>query len=163
MELTKKDSYAKMISIYIKNLQDQQAYDLSKEFIQKFPGELISHLLLAESAFRLARYAEAKLEGRKALRYANSDYDLLFCSMVFASACFQLKDYIEGYKVLKEISAKRPVLEVEEALFAFSLAMKNEATAIQHMKNMLQINRQHALDLMKDYISNLPGEEPPVA
>ncbi len=158
MELTKKDSYAKMISIYIKNLQDQQAYDLSKEFIQKFPGELMSHLLLAESAFRLGRYAEAKLEGRKALRYAASDYDILFCSMVFASACFQLKDYIEGYKVLKEISDRTPVLEVGEALFAFSLAMKNEGDAIFHMKNMLQINRQHALELMKDYIKSLPDD-----
>ncbi len=158
MEFTKKESYAKMIAIYMKERMDKQAYDLSKEFISKFPGELIAHLLMAETAYRLERYSEAKVEGRKALRYATSETDMIFCTMVFASACFHLKDYIEAYTLLKEISSKKTILEVEEALFVFSLAMRNESQAIDHMRNLLEINRDHALELMRVYLQNLPTE-----
>jgi hypothetical protein len=158
MEFTKKESYAKMVAIYMKERMDRQAYDLSKEFVVKFPGELIPHLLLAETAYRLERYAEAKLEGRKALKYATSETDMIFCTMVFASACFHLKDYIEGYQLLKEVSARKSIMEVEEALFVFSLAMRDEKQAIDHMKNLLEINRDHALELMRVYLQNLPAE-----
>ncbi len=158
MEFTKKESYAKMISIYMKERMDRQAYDLSREFVAKFPGELIPHLLMAETAYRLERYSEAKVEGRKALKYATSETDMIFCTMVFASACFHLKDYIEAYTLLKEVSAKKTILEVEEALFVFSLAMRNESQAIDHMKNLLELNRDHALELMRVYLQNLPTE-----
>ncbi len=158
MEFTKKESYAKMIAIYLKERMDRQGYELSQEFVQKFPGEMMSHLLLAESAFRLERYSEAKVEGRKALRYATSESDTIFCTMIFASACFHLKDYIEAHRLLQEISTKKTILEVEEALFVFSVAMRDEQQAIGHMRNLLELNRDHALKLMETYLLNLPTE-----
>jgi hypothetical protein len=158
MEITKKEAFAKLVSIHMKNHEDQKAYDLSKDFVQKFPGELLSHVLLAESAFRLKRFGEVKTEGRKALRYAQSESDFIFCAMVFSSACFHLKDYIEGYELLKEISMKKQLAEVEEALVVFSIAMKNEQDAIDHMGNLIHINRERALVLMRTYIHSLPSE-----
>jgi tetratricopeptide (TPR) repeat protein len=158
MEITKKEAFAKLISIYMKNHEDQKAYDLSHDFVKKFPGELLSHLLLAESAFRLNRFGEAKTEGRRALRYATSESDTIFCAMVFSSACFHLKDYIEGYELLKQISSRKQLAEVEEALVVFSIAMKDEQGALEHFRTLMQVNRPGALELMRTYIQNMPSE-----
>ena len=158
MEFTKPESYAKMIAIYLKNHQDEQAYELSGDFVKKFPGEFLPHLLLAESSFRLSRYAEAKIEGRKALNYCVTETDTIYCTLMFSSACFFLKDYIEGYELLKQISAKKPIVEVEEALFVFSLAMKDESRAIDHMKVLLELNRERALDLIHTYLENVSSD-----
>ncbi|MEW6721675.1 MAG: hypothetical protein AB1324_00270 [Candidatus Micrarchaeota archaeon] len=158
MEFTKPVSFAKQIAIYLRSRMDEKAYQASKDFVKQFPGELMAHVLLAESAFRLGRFSEAKVEGRKALRYATSENDMVFCAMVFSSACFHLKDYIEGYRLLKEISSKKSIVEVEEALFVFSLAMKDEEKAIGHMKNLLQMNHARALELMRVYLHSLPSE-----
>lgn len=157
MEITKKEAFAKIISNHMRNREDRKAYDLSGDFIRKFPGELLSHLLRAESAFRLQRFPEAKIEGRKALRYAQSESDMVFCAMVFSSACFHLKDYIEGYELLKGISSRRKLADVEEALVVFSIAMKNEEDAIDHLRRLIQINRERALVLMRTYIHSLPS------
>jgi tetratricopeptide (TPR) repeat protein len=158
MEITKKEAFAKLIANHMKNHEDKKAYDLSISFVKKFPGELLSHILLAESAFRLRRFAEAKVEGRKALRYAQSENDLVFCAMIFSSACFHLKDYLEAYDLLKEISNRKQLANVEEALVVFSIAMKNEQDAIEHLRNLISLNRERALSLMKTYIHSLPSD-----
>ncbi|HSB46731.1 MAG TPA: hypothetical protein VLD37_01870 [Candidatus Bilamarchaeum sp.] len=158
MEITKKEAFAKLISMDLKNHEDQKAYDLAVDFVKKFPGELLSHLLLAESAFRLRRFAEAKVESRKALRYACSDSDTVFCTMVFSSACFHLKDYIEAHELLKQISLREKIAEVEEALVVFSIAMRDEQGALDHFNSLIQVNRDAALELMRTYIQNLPPD-----
>lgn len=156
MELTHKEAYAKIIAIHLKNYEDQKAYDLSREFVLRFPGELLSHVLLAESAFRIGRYTEAKIEARKAMRYASSESDFAFSALVFASACFHLNDYLEGYALLSEIAMKKQIAQVEEALLVFSLAMKSEAEAMSHLRNLMMLNRERALGIMRTYIQSLP-------
>ncbi len=151
MEFSKPEAYMRQISIYLKEQMDQQAYDLSKEFVKKFPGELLPHILLAESAFRLKRFDECKVEARKALKYAKTENDIRFCTMIFSTACFQRKDYIEGYETLKAACTGKFIPEVEEILLVFSIAMADEAKAIRHMQNLMVLNRSRAMQLMKDY------------
>ena len=158
MELTRPEAYAKIIAIYLKNYENEKAYELSKEFVMKFPGELLSHILLSESAFRLGRFTEAKIEGRKALRYASSDSDMVFSSLIFASACFQLHDYLEGYQVLKDVSGRGQIAQVEEALVVFSMAMKSELEAVGHLRNLMGLNRERAVAIMRTYIHSLPEQ-----
>jgi hypothetical protein len=160
MEFSKPDAFAKQIAFYLKERMNDKAYDLSKDYVKAFPG-LLPHILLAESAFRLDRFAEAKIEARKALRFATSDDDIVFCTMVFSSACFQLKDYIEGYNLLKSSTKGKFVPAVEEALLIFSLAMNDEQKAVKHMKNLLVINRARAIDFMNAYIKNLEASSHP--
>src|SRR4030095_8494017 len=146
MEFSKPESFAKQISIYLKSQQNDKAYGLAHDFVHKFPQELIPHVLLAESSFRLGRHEEAKFEAKKGLRLAATDSDIVFCTMVFSSACFQLKDYIEGYETLKKVTKGKFIQEVEEALLIFSLAMMDEQKALQHMKNLIVLNREKAMD-----------------
>jgi len=156
MEFSKPDAFAKQIAIYFKDGQNQKAYDLAKEFAMKYPGELLPRVLVAEAAFRMGRFAEAKIEGYKALRYATSESDLVFCTLVYSSACFQLKDYIEGYDTLKRSSKGKFIEGIEEALLIFSIAMDDEQKALRHMKNLIVLNREKALEFMKMYASHLP-------
>jgi hypothetical protein len=162
MEFTRPEAYARQIALYLRERLDQNAYELSKDFVRAFPGELLAHVLLAESAFRLGRYPEAKVEARKAMAFASTETDLVFCATVFSSACFHLKDYIEGYNTLKEASAGRFILHIEEALFVLSLAMHDEDKAIRHMRNLTVLNRSRAADMMKTYLENAVGAGKPL-
>ena len=119
-------------------------------------GELLAHVLLAESAFRMGRFTEAKIEARKAMRYASSDSDMVFSALVFASACFHLNDFLEGYQMLSDISSRKQIAQVEEALVVFSLAMKSEIEAVGHLRNLMSLNRERAVELMRTYIHSLP-------
>ena len=151
MEFSKAEGYLLQISIYLREQMDRNAYELSKDFVKKYPGELLPHVLLAESAFRLQKYDECKVEARKALKFAQTEQDLRFCTMIFSTACFQLKDYIEGYDTLRTATAGKFIPEVEEILLVFAMAMADEKIALHHMKNLMVLNRSRAMELMKQY------------
>ncbi|MCI0503633.1 hypothetical protein L0Y65_02870 [Candidatus Micrarchaeota archaeon] len=155
VEFSKPEAYLKQIAVYLKEGMDQQAYSLSGDFVKKFPSELLSHVLIAESAFRIGRYQESKVQAQKAIRLAQSESDIRFCALVFSTACFQLKDYIEGYNTLKSAMKGKFLPEVEEALLILSLAMADEQKALHHMKNLMVLNRARALDFMKIYADGL--------
>lgn len=155
VEFSKPEAYLRQIAVYLKEQMNTQAYNLSQDFVKKFPGELLSHVLLAETAFRLGRYQEAKVEAQKALKLSQSESDIRFCALVFSTACFQLKDYIEGYNTLKSAMKGRFLPEVEEALLILALAMSDEQKAVHHMKNLMVLNRERAMDFMKVYATNL--------
>jgi tetratricopeptide (TPR) repeat protein len=155
VEFSKPESYLKQISVYLKEQMNQQAYNLSQDFVKKFPAELLSHVLMAESAFRVGRYQESKVQAQKAIKLAQSESDIRFCALVFSTACFQLKDYIEGYETLKKAMKGKFLPEVEESLLILSLAMADEQKALHHMKNLMVLNRQKALDFMKIYAKNM--------
>jgi tetratricopeptide (TPR) repeat protein len=155
VEFSKPEAYLKQIAVYLKEQMNPQAYNLCQDFVKKFPRELLSHVLLAESAFRMGRYQESKVEAQKALKLSQSESDIRFCSLVFSTACFQLKDYIEGYNTLKAAMKGRFLPEVEESLLILALAMADEQKALHHMKNLMVLNRERALDFMKIYAKNL--------
>lgn len=159
MGFTKPESFARQISVYLKERRDDRAYATSRDFVKAFPGELMPHVLLAESCFRMGRFPEAKIEGKKALALASSDSDIVFCSMVFSSACFQMKDYLEGYETLKRTLNGRFIPEVEEALLLFSFAMKDEPKAVVHMKNLIVLNRGRAIQVMDAYADGLKSAQ----
>jgi tetratricopeptide (TPR) repeat protein len=155
VEFSKPEAYLRQIAVYLKGQMNQQAYNLSQDFVKNFPGELLSHVLLAETAFRLGKFQESKVEAQKALKLAQSESDIRFCALVFSTACFQLKDYIEGYNTLKLAMKGRFLPEVEEALLILSLAMADEQKAMHHMKNLMVLNRERAMEFMKAYAANL--------
>jgi tetratricopeptide (TPR) repeat protein len=155
VEFSKPESYLKQISVYLKEQMNEQAYNLCQDFVKRFPRELLAHVLLAETAFRVGRYQESKVEAHKALKFAQSESDIRFCALVFSTACFQLKDYIEGYETLKQAMKGKFLPEVEESLLILSLAMADEQKALHHMKNLMVLNRQRAMDFMKIYAKNM--------
>ncbi len=160
VEFTRPEAYLKQISVYLKERMNDQAYSLAGDFAKKFPGELLPHILLAEAAFRIGRFQECKVESQKGIRLAKSEDDIRFCALVFSTACFQLKDYIEGYRTLRGAMAGKFLPDVEEALLVLSLAMADEEKAMQHMKNLMVLNRQKALDFMKTYAARLESARP---
>lgn len=155
VEFSKPEAYLKQIAVYLKEQMNEQAYALSQDFVKKFPSELLSHVLLAETAFRLGRFQQSKVEAQKGMRLAQSENDIRFCATVFSTACFQLKDYIEGYNTLKSSMKGKFLPEVEESLLILALAMADEQKALHHMKNLMVLNRQKAMEFMKDYAKNL--------
>ena len=155
MEFSKPEAYLKQIAVYLKERMNEKAYTLCKDFAKAFPGELLAHILLAETAFRMERFQECKVESQKALKLAESENDVRFAALVFSTACFKLKDYIEGYETLKKAMRGKYLPEVEESLLILSLAMDDEAKAMQHMKNLMVLNRSRAVDFMKIYTENL--------
>ncbi|MEW6036406.1 MAG: hypothetical protein AB1529_07375 [Candidatus Micrarchaeota archaeon] len=155
VEFSRPEAYSKQVSIYLKESMDEKALELCKDFVKMFPGELMAHLLMAESWFRLNRFFECKVEAGKALRLAQSEDDIRFCTMIYSTACFQLKDYIEGYNVLKGAMKGKFIAEVEEALLVFSLAMADEQKAMHHMKNLMVLNRDRAINFVGSYAERL--------
>lgn len=161
MEFSRPESYTKQISEYLKAQMNDNAYRLSADFVKRYPGELMPHMLLAESAFRLSRYDQSKVEARKGLKLSQSEADIRFCAMVFSTACFQLKDYIEGYETLKKAAQGKFIQEVEEMLLILSWAMADEQKALRHMKNLMTLNRERALEFIKVYAESLPLDGSP--
>ncbi|MFH0884794.1 MAG: hypothetical protein V1861_03720 [Candidatus Micrarchaeota archaeon] len=155
VEFSKPDAYLKQIAVYLKEQMNKQAYSLCQDFVKKFPRELLSHILLAESAFRMGRYQESKVESKRALKLSQSESDIRFCSLVFSTACFQLKDYIEGYNTLKNAMKGKFLPEAEESLLVLALAMADEQKALHHMKNLMVLNRERAMEFMKIYAKNM--------
>jgi hypothetical protein len=155
MEFSKPASYLKQVAVYLKERMNDKAYALCKDFVKFYPCELLAHLLLAEVSFRVGRFQECKVESQKALKLATSENDVRFCALVFSTACFKLKDYIEGYDTLKKAMNGKFLPEVEESLLVLSIAMNDEGKAMHHMKNLMVLNRAKAVDFMHLYAENL--------
>lgn len=146
--ITKKESFVKQISLYLKNSDYQSAYSLSKEFIVLFPKELISHFLFSKSAFFLQKYEEALAESRKAFNLASDNDSLIACAILSASAYYELKDYQKGFEFLKSLEKTVSNEQIESLLFVFSLALKNDAEALLHVDLLYKLNKKAGEELI---------------
>jgi tetratricopeptide (TPR) repeat protein len=147
MEFTHAKSFIKQITLYLQNKDNEKAHKLAKEFSVKFPNDLISHFLLSKACFNIRDYDGAKLEGRKAFNMSHSYEDMLACALLTSMAYLETKEYEKGFSLLKEMEKKGTSEELELALVTFSLALKNEAEALDHIKRLFALNEELATDL----------------
>ena len=147
MELTKPESFAKQIALFFNNGDFQRAYELAQELIVKFPDEMLAHFLLAQAAYRIGRFEDAKMEGRKAFNIASEVDDMIGCALITASAYYSLGEYQKGYELLEEMEKKKSTEEIQSALMIFSLAMENPKEAILHLEKLYGLNKQLAMDM----------------
>jgi tetratricopeptide (TPR) repeat protein len=152
LEFSKKETYIKQIALYLSNASYSQAYELSKSFVAKFPDELISHFLLAKSAYWSGDYAEAKLEARKSFNIAKSPEDLLTCAVIASAAYYRLGEYSKGLEMLKAVEGMKRTAELEQLLFIFSVAVENEDEAMKHIRELQRLDKKIALEFIKKYV-----------
>jgi len=150
VDFTKPEAYEKQIAVYLANTQYQQAYELSKQFVEKFGQDMISHFLLMKSAFWLKKFDEAIKEGRIAFNLAH-DKDMVICAIVLSSAYYLKGEYEKAYELLNDITTKDNE-DVEKLLFIYSLAINNEKAAMQHIEKLYNINRRLAEDLVLKFL-----------
>jgi tetratricopeptide (TPR) repeat protein len=124
MELGKA-GYTAQIGFYLKNNEFEKAYDLSKEFVSKFPDEMVPHFLLSQSAFERRLYDEAIGEGSRAFNKSVSDDDMLACAILTGSAYYMTGRYAEGIKLLKSMELKKTNQSLESLLFILSIAIRD--------------------------------------
>ena len=144
----KKESFMKQITIYLNGENHQDAYELSKQFVEKFTNEMIAHFLLAKSAFRVGKYDETAIEGRKAFNLSNSPYDALASALVTATGYYQLEEYNKGYEILKSMEQAGKSEDLQFLLFMFSLARKDTKEAAKHGAELYVMNRRATEDLI---------------
>jgi hypothetical protein len=63
MEFTKKEAFLKQLKLYLDSKDMKKAYDLSKDFVKKFPNEIESNFFMARFAYEVGQYAESKTAG----------------------------------------------------------------------------------------------------
>ena len=147
-----KNAYIKQNALYLKNKDYGRAYEFSKEFTQKFPGEMIAYFLLAKAAFCLERYEEAAMVARKAFNMASEPEDVLTCAIMASTAYYEMGEYSKGLELLKQVEKIKANEELEELLFIFSLALKDEKEAMKHVQELYKLNKKAAEDFMARYI-----------
>lgn len=148
MEFTKKDPFIKQIALYVQNQEFERAYELSRDFTVKFPNELTSHFLLAKTAFRLKKFADAIAAGRKAFNLASTKEDMLASAVVLSSSYFMSGARVEAYKVLRSIDGEGNT-DAERLMFIYALSVQNAAEATEHLDRLYKINRRAAEEFMK--------------
>ena len=148
---SKPDSYIKQIVLLLKNSDFRRSYELSKEMADAFPKEMISHFLLAKSAFALGDYEKTIIHGRMAFNLSRGRPDMISCALLTSAAYFMVEKYGEGLLLLKlfEIDKNR---DVERMLFIFSAAKGNGPEAASHAMELIKINRSAALKLIEQFI-----------
>ena len=155
IELSKK-GYTKQMALYLQNQDYEKAYEFGLEFANSYPDEMIAHYQLSAAAYHVGKYEEGREHGRKAFNMATADHDMLACA-VQASLCYlKLGQYREGFHLLKEMEKRKRQdqleNELQEALFVFSVVMKNKAEAVDHIDKLYALNKELALKLMKSYM-----------
>jgi hypothetical protein len=149
MELTKKGAFIKQISIYLAGGGHRPAYELSLEFVKKFPDEMMSHFLAAKSAFWLGKYAETAGEGRLAFNLAAQARERAACAIMAASGYYEMGEYRKGYELLMEIEREGTAgEELEGLLFIFSIAIKDDREALRHVDMLRKLNKKAAENLI---------------
>ncbi len=147
-----KAGFAKQIALYIKNDDGKKAYELGSDFVKKYPQELIAQYLLATAANMTKRYEEGKLHGRKAFNLAKHEEDMLACAIQASISYLELQEYQKGFELLKEMEKKKSTAQLEEALFVFSIALKNKDEAMQHIDKLYKLNKRLAIRFAQKFI-----------
>ncbi len=152
-EFSDKAPYLKQIAIYFQQEAYQKAYLLSEEFVQKFPKILLSHFLLAKSAFWTDDFETAKKEGLLAFNLANGEYELEITGILLACIYYRLKEYRKGMDLVMLLNYK---LQTKENLmklkFLFALALNDESVAMRYLDMLYEINREEAKKLLSKFI-----------
>ena len=155
IELSKK-GYAKQMELYLNNKDYQKAFALGTDFVKSYPGEMIGQYQLSSAAFHVGEYQNAQEHGRKAFNLAKTDHDMLACAIQTSLAYLKLGQYARGYEILKEMEKNKRTDELqddlEEALFVFSVAMKDKDAAMEHIDKLYNLNKSLALRLVRAYI-----------
>jgi len=138
MEFTKRESFIKQIVLYLNSENYASALELSHKFVDRFPDEMVSHFLLAKSAFWKEDYASALQEARTAFNKSRGE-DALPCAVLVACAYYKLKKYHEGRDFLQR--AKLPETEeVEQLRLIFSMLLENLPDVEKHAEKLLAMN-----------------------
>lgn len=154
-EFTSKPPYIKQISIYFNNGDYRQAYELSKEFVKKFPDYMMAHFLMAKAAFWLNDFSTAEEESTKAFNLSNGEDELAVVGILRACTCYRLKKYKEGMKLLDLLKTELPQkTEIAKLKFIFALAMQNEQAALRHLDTLYEINKAAASSLIAKVLSS---------
>jgi tetratricopeptide (TPR) repeat protein len=140
------------IDLYLKNKEYLKAYELAKDFTARFPDEMVSHFLLARSAFELGRYDEAVAEGSRAFNKAGSDNDMLSCAILTGSAYYMCGRFEEGIRLLRFMEKKKTNAGLESLLVILSLAARNGKEAADHLNDLYRINKGAADALVVRYL-----------
>ncbi len=148
---SKPDGFVKQIAIYLDSGNYQDAYGLALEMTKSFPGEMISHFLLAKSSLRLGRYEEALKEGLIAFNMSSGRKDLLASSLVLATAYFMLGRFQDGAKLLSQFESDGSE-DVEKLDVIFAAAMGDEKAAEKHVRMLMKLNKKAAEEMIERFL-----------
>lgn len=150
MIFTKREGYEKQIALYFGTKDYQKAYDLAREFVERFGQDMMPHFLLMKSAFWLKRFEEAIREGRMAFNMATSE-DLTTCGVILSTAYYLNGNNQECYELLERLKTDGNA-DAEKLMFIYSLAVKDEQAAMEHINKLYRINRRVAEEFIMKFL-----------
>ncbi len=148
---TKAGSYAKQVALFLKNGDYAKAYALAREMADAFPGEMISHFLLAKSAFWMEKYTQATESGFRAFNMAKERNDMITCAVLVGNARFMQKEYDKGLELLR-LFEKDENEDVERMLVIFASVMGRDADASRYVRELMKINSKSAFELIERFL-----------
>ena len=147
MEFTGVCPYALQIDAHIKNRRHEQAYNLSKDFVNKHPNVVVSHFMLAKSALRMQKYNEAEEEGLRAFNLAHQSWEMSMCAIIVASAMFMQKRYRAGYMLLNRVKLEGNEDAIKLSMI-FAIVLRDTQRAEFYYDSLSKINRKVAQDFI---------------
>lgn len=141
--------YIKQIALYFQQEDYQKAYELSKEFAEKYPESMASHFLLAKAAFWINDFERARDEASDAFYLASGQEELAVSGILLACSYYRLKEYEKGMELLSLLKTKLQTQEnIMKLKFVFALALQDEPAAMKHLDMLYGINKKEASSLM---------------
>lgn len=157
MTIEKEDSFIKQIALYLKNKDYGKSYELSKEFIQKFPNIMISHFLFAKSSFWLEKYPEAEIGGAKSFQLSKAGEEKITSGILLGTIYMMENKYEKAYNLMNSIQNKSA--ELEEILILCAVAMEDDKAIDSHIDRLYEINKEVADEFLAGMIEEIGEEE----
>jgi hypothetical protein len=153
-EFASKPPYLKQISLYFKNREFKQAYELSRDFASAFPGYMMAHFFFAKAAFWLNDFPTAEQESTLAFNLSKGKDEMAVAGILRACTCYRLKKYKEGIELLELLKTELPQREeITKLKFIFALALHDEQAALRHLNTLYEINQAAASNLITKVLS----------
>ncbi len=146
MELGK-NAYIKQSILFLQNNDFEDSYRVGKEFLGKFPDEMFAHFVVAKSAYWLGKFDESALEARKAFNLSATGEDMARCTILAASAYYELGEIGKGLEMLNAAAKAGPREDLETLLVIFCLAGKDEKGAFAHLQALYSMNKEAAAEV----------------
>lgn len=157
-EFSGKPPYLKQIALYFQEGNYQKAYEMSKEFVEKHPDTMLSHFLLAKSAFWTGDFQTAKKEALKAFNLSEGQDELALSGILLSCTYYRLREYQRGMDLLRLLKSKVKTKEsIMKLKFIFALALHDEPAAMRHLDELHDINKKEASRIMLKLLEGKSG------
>ena len=114
---------------------------------------MISHLLLAKSAFWLNDFQTAKEEALIAFNSSRGQAEMSVSGILLACTYYRIREFQKGLDLVKLLNTEMPGKEnLAKLKFVFALSLHDEDAALRYLNTLYEIDRNAADEFLSRFL-----------